>query len=231
MSSLLLTHHHIWRGCFPPLRWQISFQHYPHVSRGCLLLTLRATAAPSVGVTAKPLGWVWLARHRCPPLCSSSLSPCLHAPAARLWLLGCFQPSSSLLGTLSPAFPLLASQHAQLNLHHPQSLGLGVVFISLSLHNLSELFTLLPALSPAPFPRSCRRPHPQGLTRHGGAALNPPRVQLPLPGVSQGPHEPRVCGSLTLLKGTYRPISCYTIALDSQAMGPRAFAQINRVWN
>ena len=48
---------------------------------------------------------------------------------------------------------------------------------------------------------------------------------------SPGPSEPRVCSSLPLLKGMYRPISCYTIALDGQAMGPRALAQINRVWN
>lgn len=162
-ASLLLPHHHMWRGRFPSLRWQISFQHYPHVSRDCLLLTLRATAVPSVGVTSKPLGWVWLARHPSSPILQLSsspdslLTPCLHVSAARLWLPGCFQPSPPLLRALSATFPLLPSQHAQLNLHHPQSLGLGVVFICLLVHNLSELFTLLPPLTPVPFLRSCAR--------------------------------------------------------------------------
>lgn len=91
-ASLLLPHHHMWRGRFPSLRWQISFQHYPHVSRDCLLLTLRAMAVPSVGVTSKPLGWVWLARHPSSPILQLSsspdslLTPCLHVSAARLWL-------------------------------------------------------------------------------------------------------------------------------------------------
>lgn len=137
----------------------------------------------------------------------------------------------------SPAFPLLPSQ--QLNLHRPQSLGWGV-FISFSVHNLSELFTL--PLPPLPKPCSPSR----GAAAHPGRGfpsgpppaevnttrLNPPSCRSsPESGVSPGLGELRVCGSLPLLKGTYRPISCYTIALDGRAMAPRALAQINRVWN
>lgn len=168
-------------------------------------------------------------------LLTDSLPPCLCCQAMATGLLPAQPP---LLRTLSPTFPLLASQHSQLNLHHPQSLGLGVVFICLLVHNLSELFTLLPPLTPVPFPRSCARtggfcrPLPAEVTAaQWGCAQSPSCHSCPQPGVPYGGHEPRVCGSLTLLKGTYRPISCYTIALHSQAVGPRAFAQINRVWN
>lgn len=85
----------------------------------------------------------------------------------------------------SPTFPLLPSQ--QLNLHRPQSLGWGV-FISFSVHNLSELFTLplptppSPVLLPEELPRtpgggSPPVPRLQRLTQHG---LIPPRVAAPL---------------------------------------------------
>lgn len=115
------------------------------------------------------------------------------------------------------------------------------MFIYLLVHNLSELFTLPLLPIPAPLPEEpCAHsvggvssgPRPQRLTQHGGAVLNPTSCRsYPKSGVSPGLCELHVCSSLPLLKGTYRSISCYTIALDGQAIRPRALAQINRVWN
>lgn len=91
------------------------------------------------------------------------------------------------------------------------------MFIYLLVHNLSELFTLLLPLAPLPEKGLPSGPRPQRLTQHGGAALNPPACPIaasPESGVSAGLRQLRVCSGLTLPTGTYRPISCYTIALD-----------------
>lgn len=102
-------------------------------------------------------------------------------------------------------------------------------------HDLLELLT--PLL--APVLPSSGEPQGRSPTSHlaevnatwWGPALLPACRSSPRPGICPALSQLSICSRIPLLKGTYRPISCYIIALDGQAMGLRALAQINRIWD
>lgn len=102
-------------------------------------------------------------------------------------------------------------------------------------HNLSEFLTPLLALNLHSLGESqCRSPtsHLADVnTTWRGSALLTAYCSFPRPGICPAHFQLPICSGILLLKGTYRPINCYIIALDGQAMGLRALAQINRVWD